>query len=585
MKKIFYFAAALALILPSSCNKEIATPEVAPGAKTVKVTMGTIGDAVSKVSLNGNSFEWEEGDQAIFRFSNTTYSDAKMGNVLTASGAGSAVRFTGNISGVSLKADGTVENVYAYYSKNGAFWADNNVYRAHAVANVQTGRMEDLDEHVLYASYIPTSKIKSTKDENNDITSISFNAEMTPYFSIVKINVPQSLNLNRIVMNSATDIAGFILVRPQTEATAIGSGTAQNVNRTSTSTAGSTASIDRDHYKTITIEQGGNVISGDVYFVILPDKFDKVTTKRYYCSAKSLKFTFISGEKTVDYEAKLNDFIFMGDLKDLGEIPANIMDSKLPKVDAGQISLINGDGSYKVTIKDPNESCEYYYEVGSSKGDCPVPTVNSQKLNVDEGLPLSLSASSATYFIRILAHTEDPTCRDVIMTAYLKNWKMNSSCPVGVLLASAHNGTVLTNEGNEIMTSDGLAVYRRLEGDFGFDSSQKHIEATNAVMLNMLTTYITTKTYIHLCCSNFYGISSGKTLGFKLWYNNSSRTSNHNGTANTSYSITREESMTSEDARVVSFSWDLGSMNAHEKVAFIGDGKVMYYNLAMLEVL
>ena len=128
MKKILYFAAALAVILPSSCSKDIATMEVGPGAKTVKVTMTAAGDAVTKVLLNGNCFEWEEGDQAIFRFSNTTYSDAKMGNVLKSSGAGSAVTFTGNISDISLKSDGTVENVYAYYSKNGAFWNNSNVY-------------------------------------------------------------------------------------------------------------------------------------------------------------------------------------------------------------------------------------------------------------------------------------------------------------------------------------------------------------------------------------------------------------------------------------------------------------------------
>ena len=75
MKKIMKFAAALAVVLPVSCNKDIATPEAAPQANTVKVTMNaTAGDPVSKVLLNGNRFEWEEGDQTIFRFANTTYS-------------------------------------------------------------------------------------------------------------------------------------------------------------------------------------------------------------------------------------------------------------------------------------------------------------------------------------------------------------------------------------------------------------------------------------------------------------------------------------------------------------------------------
>ena len=55
MKKIFKFAAALAVILPVSCNKEIATPEVAPEVKTVKVVMNALADdPATKITLGGN---------------------------------------------------------------------------------------------------------------------------------------------------------------------------------------------------------------------------------------------------------------------------------------------------------------------------------------------------------------------------------------------------------------------------------------------------------------------------------------------------------------------------------------------------
>ena len=89
MKNILKFAAALAVMVTVSCNKEMNPSEgVSPEGNTVKVTMNaTTADQFSKVTLNGKRFEWEVGDQL-----QTTY---YTGSPLTAISAGSVLHLKG----------------------------------------------------------------------------------------------------------------------------------------------------------------------------------------------------------------------------------------------------------------------------------------------------------------------------------------------------------------------------------------------------------------------------------------------------------------------------------------------------------
>ena len=72
MKKIMNFAAALAVVLPVSCNKEMTMPQGDTlVGKNVKVTMNaTIDDPATKLLLDNNLFKWEAGDQVNLRWAN-----------------------------------------------------------------------------------------------------------------------------------------------------------------------------------------------------------------------------------------------------------------------------------------------------------------------------------------------------------------------------------------------------------------------------------------------------------------------------------------------------------------------------------
>ena len=108
MKKILYFAAALAVMVTVSCNKEMNPSDgISQEGNTVKVTMkATADDLLSKVTLSGKRFEWEVGDQL-----KTTY---YKGTPLTAISAGSGATFEGEASGFP-KYESKV-NMYIFYT-------------------------------------------------------------------------------------------------------------------------------------------------------------------------------------------------------------------------------------------------------------------------------------------------------------------------------------------------------------------------------------------------------------------------------------------------------------------------------------
>ena len=72
MKKIMNFVAALAVVLPVSCNKEMTTPQGDTlVGKNVKVIMNaTIDDPATKLLLDNNVFKWEVGDQVNLKWAN-----------------------------------------------------------------------------------------------------------------------------------------------------------------------------------------------------------------------------------------------------------------------------------------------------------------------------------------------------------------------------------------------------------------------------------------------------------------------------------------------------------------------------------
>lgn len=584
MKKIMKFIAALAVVLPVSCNKDITTPEVKEEGKTVKVTMNaTVSNPATKLLLDNNVFKWEVGDRVIMRWANQDYLNTTDTEYLTAAGSGSAVTFEGELSELPKKSsDPTkIENLYAYYANEAEYINNSSVVLCKSISQNQTGKLEDIKDHIIYEAYLTYNDITTTEDENGNFLTAEFDAEMRPIFSLVKMTVPAELNLTSITLSTSANIAGLIAVNPsKISSTAVGSGNAQLVCR-STNLNSWTAELSKDFYQSITVSQGGQVLSGDIYFTIVPDEYDK-SLGAYCCSATSLKFIFTSNAGSFEYTNNLSDKICMGELKNLGSVPANLM---LPKVNGGTLSLIDAT-TLAVGVKDYNVNCEYYYEIGSSKETCAKPTTKSTKFDPESGFaPTPGTSYFDKYYIKVLVHTLDNNYKDVILEASLRNWAFKDGCEAGQLLKQAAAGEKLTSIGDQEVTSDGLILVRRQikDGDpkiLGFEQTSARIALVSARLPLYMPIENNSHATLWFCIDKKTCIGTG-TRSFNLYYNdNTKRVDEFNG-YKVKTSINGAEETSSGRKSIV---WTLGQLKTGDKVAPAGDGQHVLYSMAILEV-
>ena len=588
MKKIMKFVAALAVVLTASCNKDIVTPEVKEEAKTVKVTMNaTVINPATRLLLDDNVFKWEIGDKVMMRWANNTYDNTTDGESLTASGNGSSVTFEGEFSKLPKKSgdDTKIENLYVYSAKDAEYINESSVILCKSVPQQQTGRLEDLENYVIYESYLSYKDMTTTKDDDGNYTSVSFDASLHPIFSLVKMTVPAELNLTSVTLTTGNNanIAGLVAVNPskRTSSTAIGGGNAQLVNR-STNTSTWTATVNKEMYNSVVVSQDGEILSGDIYFTIVPDEYDK-SLNAYCCSATALKFIFTSNVGSFEYTNNLNDKICMGELKNLGSVPANLM---LPKVNGGTLSLIDAT-TLAVGVKDYNGNCEYYYEIGTSKENCVKPTTKSTKFDPESGFTPALGTNYFDkYYIKVLIHSLDNNYKDVVLEASLRNWAFKDGCEAGKLLAQAAKGEILTTLGEEQSTSDGLILVRRLikDGDptlLSFEQTAARIALLSARLPLYMPIENDSHATLWFCIDKKTCIGTGKRT-FNLYYNDrTGRVDEING-YNVRTSINGAEETSSGRKAIV---WTLGQLNSGDKVAPVGDGQHVLYSMAILEVL
>jgi hypothetical protein len=128
MKKIFYFAAALAVILPSSCTKDVVPQGDEVSEKSgVRVVMNAEITPVTRMALSENVFSWEAGDQVNLRWANVYTSET-----LTATYDAEQSRavfegiFTNEIP-IADAATGQVQNLYAFFAKGGSWYSESSV--------------------------------------------------------------------------------------------------------------------------------------------------------------------------------------------------------------------------------------------------------------------------------------------------------------------------------------------------------------------------------------------------------------------------------------------------------------------------
>lgn len=585
MKNILKFAAALAVMVTVSCNKEMNPSEgVSPEGNTVKVTMNaTAGDPMSKMLLNGTQFEWEEGDEVLFRWSNRnadncSYVSTTDWEILTAKNNGVYATFEGN----AVLADN--ETIYAYYSKGGDFRTQYGVMFRRDIPDIQTGAIEDLKDNLLFYSYIHRNKIKFNKEEEV-VTSIEFDAAMSPAVGIVKMTVPAELNLTQIDVESNSIIAGRIYLQPQKTWGTYGDGNSF-FHRPP-------AGDEIPQSKTITIKRNGDIISGDIYIVVAPNAFDTVANN-YCCSTEMLKFTFTDSEaNTCSHEASLNGKIYVGSCKDLGSLPTNIM---TPKVDAGTLSLLNTT-ALTVAVNDYNSDCTYYYEVGTSPENCKTPTVQSATFDPATGFTPTVSSDFERYFIKVLAHYNGTEYRDVILRASLRNWKFNQDTETASILKQVNDSTLLVEKATGVYTEDGLYVYRTKFAvnnntdklplaSISYEANANRIGFTSSNVSLYVTSEYSSNVWLHFNVDKSTAIKNGSTCSYNLYVNKATgRTNSYTDNTGVSHVTLNNEYKSDGTSKKVSVCWNLGNNDEGDMFAFAGDRKHILYSMSYLEVL
>lgn len=573
MKKIFYFAAALAVILPSSCTKDVVPQGGVVSEKSgVRVVMNAEITPVTRMALSENVFSWEAGDQVNIRWANVY-----TGETLTATYDAEQSRtvfegvFTNEIP-IADAAAGQVQNLYAFFAKDAAWYSDSSVGFVKEVSAQQTGKVEDIDDNAIYAAFVAKKYITPTF-EDGKVTELAFNADMRPYFSLVKLNVPAELGLTSITLNADADLTGKLCVNTSKigdneHNNIFGSGAAQLVNMPA---EGRTQSI--------VVSRGGEVISGEVYFVITPDEYDAATSS-YGSSASYLNFTFATPTESFEYESALAEKIQMGELKSLGTVPMAI---KTPKVEAGALCLTSAT-DFTISIANPNTDCTYYYEIGSSAADCKTPTTSSAQFDFETGIVPEIDGTYDEYFIKVLAHyTGEGNYRDNLLKANMRYWSFNKNCPTAAAYRDAAKS--LANNGDQVVTSDGLIVRRRSTATLTYTEGTTSIEYNNCIVPFMQVER-SSNVYIYIKTSNYYNNAKSKAFNLFNTSNNFAslaRSDNFNGKV-TKTIVTRPEGSTGEN-HYASVVWDLGALDSRYKLAFAPDSKMSAYGQGILEVL
>ena len=499
MKKLTFILAAAAIL--ASCAKE-AAPEFIKGTTYPVVFNAGSPEITSKLSLDGVSFKWAAGDQVFVRVPSAAEwdSEGKVYDILTASGAGSSVAFTGEFHYADTK------NVYCFYAKGAQFIGANASQLTKTVSATQSGKLEDIQENAILWETVKAENVVKGGTEAAPTYSIS--GTMKPHFAIVKFNVAESLGVKQIVING-TSLAGIISISTAKTYGTIGATSSNFMQISSPASA-------------ITISRNGETISGDVYAVVLPDAFDE-ECEYYYNSTEALKITFTNASGSEASVSKaLKNFIVNGQLKNLGSVTA--LDFAKPAVSGGRLCLVADNQHNQISVTDTLAGCKYYIEQQGEDGLVKDPVAGvSPYFYASLGYCLSGSEKRLTTYFKVLVHTDDPNYSDAILKGYYRQWTLYkgsddnpsdfyTSITEHVTALSGGTGWIL-GPNNATYSSDGL-MYKRIS-----DSDPKiTIGSSNATFYSSRLLVGPISQYNADAWVGFHVNKSGDLSG-KLWVN------------------------------------------------------------------
>ena len=546
--KLFLTLSLCGLFL-SSCDfsqdfGEVSSTESSDVTLTVNVSAD---DAIARVSGGLN-----RADNALkIRLSGAEYESDDDCLTLNANEDGtSAVSFEGAVPEYGAK-----DNVYLYYSSEGNF---SGTGFTKAISASQSGRAEDILDNVLYYSWARWDAIAAGRNGN----AVGIAADMSPMAALIKFNIPEQLQARNIRIKASAPIAGTVTVNPQKGWGGIGDN----------------ALLQSEGLHDEIVIESEDPVGGDLYVVVSPDSFDPASNA--YCNtAHTLTFScdYYEGELAKRYS--LNDYIVCGAVTDLGQIP--MPKPKIP-VEPGTIRLMP-DANLTIGISDPNPDCEYYYEIASSEQSCAKPTTASAKFDPSVGFCPEITANYNRYYIKVLAHALDNDYSDVVLTASLRNWKFDENASVAPILKDIADGKKMANVGDKEITSDGLEVYRNQTNALSdLEVLSNRIAFTSArVQINAITEYAS-DAWIGFFVDKNISVKAGSRRGYRFYYNNNDKTQSYWTASFTSAGANSDRYHMCLHLTEI---FKANGIKAGDKFGLRGDGKHVYYGIALLEVL
>ncbi len=457
-------------------------------------------------------------------------------------------------------------DLYVYYSGSGDFTGTESKGYSASLPSVQSGRLEDLKDAVLYYSWVRNDALQKTEVDGS-VTTVSADVKMHPAFALVKLNIPEELKAKNVSLKASVPVTGGIQVQPQK-----GWGTWGE------SSMMSRIDDDPQQSEVITISSQEEYVSGDLYVALLPDAFDEFSNA-YGCSVGTLTFDCVYYEGELSRRYAFDESLLCGTVTDLGQIP--MPKPKVP-VEGGKIRLMP-DATLTIGITDANPDCEYYYEIASSKESCKEPTVNSTKFDPVVGFAPEITGYFDRYYIKILAHPLDTDYKGVVLEASLRNWHFQDGCPVDEIISEIAAGNKLNKAGEKEITAHGLEIYRNQDNALtDYEAPANRIAFTTArVQINAITEYAS-DAWIGFFVDKNISVKEGNTRGYRFYYNNSQSTTGY-----------WKESLTSAGTTADRYNLCLhlteifkdNGIKAGDKFGLRGDGKHVYYGIALLEVL
>ena len=324
MKTMRYILfAAVSVIVAASCTKEQAGDLQQPtGGVDVKAVFEAVPeDDMSKALLQPNGgLQWEDGDLI------GVYQTGKYAEGLTRDNSKNIFTSDG-----TCVFEGEIANYHPRVGKEGienrytaVYPADNDdndkndrcdYATATGTANVtipsqQTGQLSDFKKSAVYFGYIRESASTVSYDADNATLTFLQPFNMFCITPVLKFNVPAELKVRKIVVSAKNaeddvkisgQISGF---KPYSAST---------INTTSAKT-------------TVTVENGGEVLAGDVYVALAPDlEVAGQSHPLFKSSATSLVLNlFLASGASASLTLPLTGEVVAGTIKNLPSLPTSI---------------------------------------------------------------------------------------------------------------------------------------------------------------------------------------------------------------------------------------------------------------------